>query len=172
MPYLSEIIMKKTTPIHPSLQRVLDTSSQSMEDVASLLGVTPTTVSRWAKQGISPQAANKLAKLLNLDPVWILTGKNATKSKSSKSKPSKMTAKEAFLEFVEVESGLLVLREVGTSEALVSIAFAEKVRDMVGAEHLQTIGQHMISAAIATVMERQMKQYHAHVYDEEPKRFS
>ncbi len=162
--------MKKTTPIHPSLQRVLDKSSQSMEGVASLLGVTTTTVSRWAKQGISPQAANKLAKLLNLDPVWILTGENT--AKSSKSKPSKMTAKEAFLEFVEVESGLLVLREVGTSEALVSIAFADKVRDMVGAEQLHSIGQNMISAAIATVMERQMKQYHAHVYDEEPKRFS
>ncbi|WP_228144544.1 hypothetical protein [Moraxella lacunata] len=81
-------------------------------------------------------------------------------------------AKEAILEFVEVESGSLVLREVGTDEALVSIAFADKVKDMVGAEHIQSIGQHMISAAIATVMERQMRQYHAHVYDEAPKRFS
>lgn len=81
-------------------------------------------------------------------------------------------AKEAILEFVEVESGSLVLREVGTDEALVSIAFADKVKDMVGAEHIQSIGQHMISAAIATVMEHQMRQYHAHVYDEAPKRFS
>lgn len=165
--------MKKTTHIHPSLQRVLDESSQSMEGVAALLGVSTTTVSRWAKQGISQLGANKLGKLLNLDPVWILTGEATTdKTKQRKKTKPTMAAKEAFLEFVEVKSGLLVLREVGTDEALVSIAFADKVKDMIGAEHLQNIGQHMISAAIAAVMERQMKQYHAHVYDEEPKRFS
>lgn len=81
-------------------------------------------------------------------------------------------AKEAILEFIETENGSLVLQEVGTDEILVSIAFSDKVKQMVGAEHIHSIGQSMISAAIATVMERQMRQYHAHVYDETPKRFS
>ncbi|MBE9578163.1 hypothetical protein A9Z60_01980 [Moraxella nonliquefaciens] len=77
-----------------------------------------------------------------------------------------------MLEFIETENGSLVLQEVGTDEILVSIAFSDKVKQMVGAEHIHSIGQSMISAAIATVMERQMRQYHAHVYDETPKRFS
>ena len=43
---------------------------------------------------------------------------------------------------------------------------------MLGQENLQMIGQHMIQAAIATFMQKQMNQYHAHVFDEKPKRFS
>lgn len=94
-------------------------------------------------------------------------------SSSGKSRKSRSFApREALLEFVELESGTLVLREMGTDEALVTIDFADKVKELIGAEHIQGIGQHMISAAIASVMERQMRQYHAYVYDEKPKRFS
>lgn len=94
-------------------------------------------------------------------------------SSSGKSRKSRsFTPKEALLEFVELESGMLVLREMGTDEALVTIDFADKVKELIGAEYIQGIGQHMISAAIASVMERQMRQYHAYVYDEKPKRFS
>lgn len=87
-------------------------------------------------------------------------------------KASTQQVSETMLEFIETENGSLVLQEVGTDEILVSIAFSDKVKQMVGAEHIHSIGQSMISAAIATVMERQMRQYHAHVYDETPKRFS
>lgn len=87
-------------------------------------------------------------------------------------KASTQQVSETMLEFIETENGSLVLQEVGTDEILVSIAFSDKVKQMVGAEHIHSIGRSMISAAIATVMERQMRQYHAHVYDETPKRFS
>lgn len=87
-------------------------------------------------------------------------------------KASTQQVSETMLEFIETENGSLVLQEVGTDEILVSIAFSDKVKQMVGVEHIHSIGQSMISAAIATVMERQMRQYHAHVYDETPKRFS
>ncbi|MDO4449918.1 MAG: hypothetical protein Q4B79_03040 [Moraxella sp.] len=165
--------------IHASLKRVLDVSGQSVEEIALLADVSMTTVMRWSKHGISQAGAKKLSKILGVSPEWILTGRDADKSDApkpstpkSKSKPRMITPREALLEFVEVESGVLVLREMGDSEALVKIEFADKVKELLGQENLQGIGQHMISAAIASVMERQMRQYHAHVYDEKPKRFS
>ena len=70
------------------------------------------------------------------------------------------------------DDGMLVLQEVGDKEPLVTICFADKIKEMLGQENLQMIGQHMIQAAIATFMQKQMNQYHAHVFDEKPKRFS
>lgn len=167
--------------IHASLKRVLDVSGQSMEEVALLADVSMGTIMRWARYGISPAGAKKLGGILGVSSKWILTGQDADGGDTSQSntpkpkaspRPRMMTPREALLEFVEVESGVLVLREMGDSEALVKIEFADKVKELLGQENLQGIGQHMISAAIASVMERQMRQYHAHVYDEKPKRFS
>lgn len=171
--------MTKST-IHASLQRVLNVAGCDMSEVATLLGVSLATVERWGRQGVSQTAATKLGLLLGIDPVWILTGDTKQKPKSSSAKrPIKhpnakadSVPKEAVLEFIETENGALILREVGTKESLVTINFGDKVKDMVGEEYIQNVGQHMISAAIASVMERQMRQYHAHVYDETPKRFS
>lgn len=166
--------------IHPSLQRVLDVSGLEMADIAGLLGISLSTVSRWARQGISQAGANKLGKLLSLDPTWIMAGEHdadeSAKStqkptQSTKSKKRELIAKEAMLEFAEQENGVLTLREMG-GETWVSIEFAEALREMLGKETLHVIGQHMIQAGIASFMERQMRQYHAHVYDEKPKHFS
>ncbi|MDO4897041.1 MAG: helix-turn-helix domain-containing protein [Moraxella sp.] len=161
--------MTKSTKIHASLQRVLDASGQSMDDVATLLGISASTVSRWAKYGISKAGANKLGKLLGLDPDWILAG-NTPDTKAQKQ--HKIIAKEAMLEFVEQENGVFVLKEMGGDDVWVSIDFADKLKEMLGKETLQAVGQHMIQAGIASFMERQMRQYHAHVYDETPQHFS
>ncbi len=169
------MIMTKNS-IHPSLERVLDKSGLEMAEIAGLLGISLSTVSRWARQGISQAGANKLGKLLNLDPVWIMTGEKAhdtstAKPKSKLAGQGGMIAKEAMLEFAEQEDGVLTLRELG-GEAWVRIEFAEALQNMLGKETLHVIGQHMIQAGIASFMERQMRQYHAHVYDEKPKHFS
>lgn len=108
----------------------------------------------------------------------------ATKSKSPRKKPfakslsreqknGKMMVKEAILEFVEREDGVLSLQEVGgVDEPMVTIAFSEQVREMIGSDQIQMVGQSMIHAAIAAVMQRQVSAWHAHVYDEKPKRYS
>lgn len=84
-----------------------------------------------------------------------------------------MTIKETVLEFVEREDGILVLQEVGGGEEpMVTIAFSEQVKAMIGTEEIQNVGQNMIHAAIATVMQRQMNAWHAHVYDEKPTHYS
>ena len=158
-----------TKPIHDSLKRVLDASNQSMEDIATLLGVSISTVLRWSKYGISQVAANKLGKILSLDPTWILTGKKS--EPKQKNKPQPIT-KEAYLEFVETTDGLFVLREVGSDEPWVSIDFSDKIKEMLGQETLHTMGHHMIQAGIASFMQKQMSQYHAHVFDETPPHFS
>lgn len=77
-----------------------------------------------------------------------------------------------MLEFVEVEDGKLVLRNSNEQEEpLISIEFSDKVKQMLGGE-THIIGHSMIHAAIQTFMHKQMANYHAHVYDEEPANYS
>ncbi|MCP3896342.1 MAG: hypothetical protein GY683_00460 [Moraxella sp.] len=84
-----------------------------------------------------------------------------------------MMIKEAILEFVEREDGVLTLQEVGNEdEPMVTIQFSEQVKAMIGKDEIQNVGQNMIHAAIATVMQRQMNAWHAHVYDEQPAHYS
>lgn len=77
-----------------------------------------------------------------------------------------------MLEFVQQEDGKLVLRTANDeAEPLVSIEFSDKVKEMLG-EDTQLIGQSMIQAAIQTLMQKQLSQWHANVYDEEPAHYS
>lgn len=94
------------------------------------------------------------------------------KLQEAQDKRRKLITKEAFLEFVERDDGTLVLKEMGNDEALVSINFADSVKELIGQENLRHIGEHMIQAGIASFMHRQAGQYHAHVYDEKPQHFS
>lgn len=88
----------------------------------------------------------------------------------NKIREAKMEA--MMLEFVETEDGKLVLRPSDQQEeALVSIEFSDKVKQMLGGD-VQMIGHSMIHAAIQTFMHKQIAQYHAHVYDEEPTNYS
>lgn len=81
-------------------------------------------------------------------------------------------AQEAILELVENEKGQIVLRDSsGAEDPLVTIDFSDKIKDMLGAE-AQYIGHKMIHAAIQAVMQKQVSQWHANVYDEEPEHYS
>lgn len=95
--------------------------------------------------------------------------RHASKSK----KPKDGFVQETLLEFIEESSGVMILREVGHDydEPLVSITFSEQVQDMLGAD-ARMVGQAMIHAAIASVVQRQSNFWHAHVYDEEPAHYS
>lgn len=95
--------------------------------------------------------------------------RHASKSK----KPRDGFVQETLLEFIEESSGVMILREVGHDhdEPLVSITFSEQVQDMLGAD-ARVVGQAMIHAAIASVVQRQSNFWHAHVYDEEPAHYS
>ena len=98
---------------------------------------------------------------------------------TDKAEPEKETqdkyssfGKETMLELVELEGGRLVLRDVNAKqEPLVTIDFADKIYEMLGKD-AQFIGQHMIHAAVQVIMHKQMSQWHAHVYDEEPTHYS
>ena len=52
-----------------------------------------------------------------------------------------------------------------------TIDFSDKLKDLLGSD-TQAIGQHMIHAAIQVIMQKQMSQWHAHVYDKEPTHYS
>lgn len=81
-------------------------------------------------------------------------------------------AKETTLELVEADNGTLLLRDAEKDdEPLMTIDFSDKLRELLGSD-TQAIGQHMIHAAIQVIMQKQMSQWHAHVYDKEPTNFS
>lgn len=94
---------------------------------------------------------------------------NKTDNKKAK---TGTTITETLLEFVQTDNGTLVLREShNKDEVLVSIDFSPKVKEMLGSD-TQYIGEAMIQAAMAAVMQRQMSHYHANVFDEEPVHYS
>lgn len=165
---------KKTDPATAVLDVQADNDIDNNQAVSDTQNQPSTTKTKSSAKPLSPKS-----KLKNTDAQS--GGSRRTNKKQTHAgvndtfnhnKASTQQVSETMLEFIETENGSLVLQEVGTDEILVSIAFSDKVKQMVGAEHIHSIGQSMISAAIATVMERQMRQYHAHVYDETPKRFS
>ncbi len=81
-------------------------------------------------------------------------------------------AKETTLELVEVENGTLLLRDTEKNdEPLMTLDFSDKLKELLGHD-TQAIGQHMIHAAIQVIMQKQMSQWHAHVYDKEPTHYS
>ena len=165
---------KKTNPATAVLDVQADNDIDNNQAVSDTQNQPSTTKTKSSAKPLSPKSKPK-----NTDAQS--DGSRRTNKKQTHAgvndtfnhnKASTQQVSETMLEFIETENGSLVLQEVGTDEILVSIAFSDKVKQMVGAEHIHSIGQSMISAAIATVMERQMRQYHAHVYDETPKRFS
>lgn len=82
------------------------------------------------------------------------------------------TPKEVMLEFIQDEEGRLILRDSKNhDETFVTIAFSDKVKEMLG-DDTQFVGEHMIQAAMVAVMHRQMDKWHANVFDEAPKRYS
>jgi hypothetical protein len=81
-------------------------------------------------------------------------------------------AKETTLELVEADNGTLLLRDTeNDDEPLMTIDFSDKLKELLGSD-TQSIGQHMIHAAIQVIMQKQMSQWHAHVYDKEPTHYS
>ena len=81
-------------------------------------------------------------------------------------------AEAMMLEFIEQDDGKMVLRTSNDdSEDLVSIEFSGKAILLLG-DDTQLIGQSMIHAAIQTLMQKQLSQWHANVYDEEPVHYS
>ncbi len=81
-------------------------------------------------------------------------------------------AKETTLELIESEDGTLLLRDADThDEPLMTIDFSDKLKELLGSD-TQAIGQHMIHAAIQVIVQKQMSQWHAHVYDKEPLHYS
>ncbi|MGP5314082.1 hypothetical protein ACTXLD_01475 [Psychrobacter faecalis] len=80
-------------------------------------------------------------------------------------------AKETTLELVEAADGKLLLRDAEEEAPLMTIDFSDKLKEILGSD-TQAIGQHMIHAAIQVIMQKQMSQWHAHVYDKEPTHYS
>lgn len=83
------------------------------------------------------------------------------------------STKETLLEFIQQDDGKMVLRPVHNPEEkpLLSIEFSDEIKTILGND-IHLIGHSMVQVAIQTFMHKQMANYHAYVYDEEPTKFS
>lgn len=81
-------------------------------------------------------------------------------------------ASTILLEFTQDDTGRFVLREAkNKTEVLLAIDFSDKLKTMFG-EDAYHIGEHMLQTAMTAMMCRQADEWHANVFDEEPKFYS
>lgn len=79
---------------------------------------------------------------------------------------------EVILELVQLEGGELALRNAGSEmDPLITIQFNPEVKAMLG-EQTTVLAQHMIQAALFSLMEKQVGEWQAEVVDEQPKYLS
>lgn len=77
-----------------------------------------------------------------------------------------------LLEFTEESNGRFVLRESkNKTEILLAIDMSDKLKTMIGGD-TDYLGEHMLQTIMTAVMYRQASQWHAHVFDEEPRFYS
>jgi hypothetical protein len=75
---------------------------------------------------------------------------------------------DAVLELVQLEGGELALRNAGSEkEPLVKIQFNDEVKALLG-DQTAVIAQHMIQAALFSLLEKQVNEWQAEVVDEKP----
>lgn len=122
------------------------------------------------KKAVAPEDDNAADAQAIDEPVEQPSNDKPKKRRSKKAdKPT--FAQETMLELIQDQDGALVLREVGDDDSLVRIDFADKIKAMLG-DDVRLVGQAMIHAAIAKVVQSQSGFYHAHIYDEEPQHYS
>ncbi|HJF28446.1 hypothetical protein OC498_02930 [Acinetobacter bohemicus] len=79
---------------------------------------------------------------------------------------------EAILELVQLEGGVLALRNAGSEQQpLVMIQFNDEVKALLG-DQTPVIAQQMIQAALYGLLEQQVNEWQAEVVDEKPKYLS
>lgn len=79
---------------------------------------------------------------------------------------------EVILELVQLEGGELALRNAGSEkEPLITIQFNPEVKEILG-EQTTVLAQHMIQAALFSLMEKQVSEWQAEIVDERPKYMS
>lgn len=79
---------------------------------------------------------------------------------------------ESVLELIELTSGNVALRPVGsTEEPLVAIQFSNEMKAYL-ADSMPMLTQHMIQAALQAVVAKQQVEWHTNVMDERPEHYS
>ena len=75
---------------------------------------------------------------------------------------------EAVLELVQLEGGELALRNAGSEkEPLVTIHFNDEVKALLG-DQTPVVAQHMVQAALFSLLEKQVSEWQAEIVDEKP----
>lgn len=81
-------------------------------------------------------------------------------------------SQEAVLELVQLENGELALRNAGSENApLVTIQFNDEVKKLLG-ENTPVVAQNMIQAALEGLLEKEMNELQAQIFDQQPRHFS
>lgn len=60
--------------MHPSLERLLNLTGKSQEELARIMEESPQTITNWKSRGVSKSGAIKASALFNVSTNWILKG--------------------------------------------------------------------------------------------------
>lgn len=67
------------------LEEAASTKGKTLSGIATSIGLSRAAASRWRSGGgLSPEVLNKIAELLNVDAVWLKTGKRPYSDKANK----------------------------------------------------------------------------------------
>lgn len=64
--------------MHSSLQRLLDLSKKTQEELAKILDESPQTITNWKSRGVSKSGAIKASAVFGVSTNWILKGEEAS----------------------------------------------------------------------------------------------
>lgn len=68
--------MDRVIEMHDSMQRLLDISGMSQEELARKLDELPQTITNWKKRGVSKSGAIKASAAFNVPVNWVLKGED------------------------------------------------------------------------------------------------
>ncbi|UNU73155.1 helix-turn-helix transcriptional regulator [Moraxella nasovis] len=173
--------MQNIKKLSKNFSKLLDQQNLSTKELSTLIDVPQSTLTRLINGTIKNPNQTVLIKIAQFFGVAVteLTGELNADMTSSQAQEylsdddfMQMSVQEVMLELIQDDEGRLVLRESKNhDEVLVCIDFSEKVKSLLAGD-VRIIGEHMIQAALASVMQQQINRYHAHIHDEEPERYS
>lgn len=129
--------MKKNTPIGEKLKYIRKTNNLNLENIALILGVTPTTISRYEKGIRTPdnEVLELYGKQFNLNGNWLLYGE----SPIIKTPQEEKDIRQAFLELANELPG----KQVQTIDTTILKESLEKITEGTPENYLSMLSYMM-----------------------------
>ena len=144
--------VERNRELNARVARAVRESELTGAEIAARLGIQPSNISRWLRQGAVPSAAvlHKLPYLLKVSPEWLLSNRGPMRSDGPTPAPNRTAA-----EFLA--GGWQVLAEVQAALAQVREAWAARGGVTLDADGAQQAAQLGVSGSRAPRSRRRIQ---------------